>query len=123
MISKMFNLRTGTNSCSSYKEWPLPCIWFILGGALGIKLELAIKNSANLMGQFERKEKLIMFQNIQDEIADVPNVQLSHSKLNYCAKILRLYSCEISLRYITHICSISLRCDPSWLFNGETKCR
>ena len=34
-----------------------------------------------------------------------------------------IISCEISLRYITHICSISLRCDPSWLFNGETKCR
>ena len=24
---------------------------------------------------------------------------------------------------ILHICSISLRCDPSWVFNGETKCR
>ena len=24
---------------------------------------------------------------------------------------------------ILHICSISLRCDPSWFFNGETKCR
>ena len=34
-----------------------------------------------------------------------------------------IVSCEISLCYITHICSISLRCDPSWLFNGETKCR
>ena len=24
---------------------------------------------------------------------------------------------------ILHICSISLRCDPSWFFNGETECR
>ena len=39
------------------------------------------------------------------------------------ARVDALYVVARSHSAILHICSISLRCDPSWFFNGETKCR